>query len=599
MKIRYIALPLIAASFSTAAQEQLTKEIDVEREIVPELRAATRLDVFPTTVRPDIKPVRLSPGEHTEAAEYQPLTLRYEPAWGGFAATPTPYRGYVGAGYFPTSDFGLAAGFAAVAKKDMGLGIWANLNRRQWKDEYEATYPREDYKTFDIAVGADFITRFRAGNLSVRTTFEYSAFNKGMTRLIPNESSQNPTSEDIFSYDDPTQKVTRWNLQAGWDGHASNDLEYGASLQGGLFHFGKAGSGDYRWNFLDREQADRISPVHQTAFGAGFGASLPAGAQGRAGVGISSQWLAFNHFPFERNENYADASDESYTSFIDAKGKTVSVTSLTPYYRFDNGSFSAKIGVKADITTGSGKTFHIAPDVMLGYNPASSFGAWIHVTGGEHLNSLESLYAVSRYISPLYAYTPSNMPVAGEIGFRVGPFKGIALEAGGTYANAHNWLMPDLMNSGYNSFKGVNLHSFKIFGSITAAWRDIISLRARYDYRFGNDTDNLWYAWRDGAKSVVSASLTVRPIDKLSANAAFEARYDRNMQQIEYLPAGETKAQKSLGTFASLSAGANYRITAPLSIFVRFDNILNRKDNMIFGLHTPGFNGLFGVDFKF
>lgn len=88
MKTAYKALlpALILLPAAATAQEQLTKEIDVEREIVPELRAASRMEVFPATVRPTMKTVRLTPGELTSPADYQTLTFRYEPASAGAAA---------------------------------------------------------------------------------------------------------------------------------------------------------------------------------------------------------------------------------------------------------------------------------------------------------------------------------------------------------------------------------------------------------------------------------------------------------------------------------------------------------------------------------
>lgn len=80
MKTIYKALlpALMLLPAAAPAQEQLTKEIDIEREIVPELRAASRMEVFPATMRPVFTPVKLSAGELTAAAAYQPLTHRYE-----------------------------------------------------------------------------------------------------------------------------------------------------------------------------------------------------------------------------------------------------------------------------------------------------------------------------------------------------------------------------------------------------------------------------------------------------------------------------------------------------------------------------------------
>ena len=229
--------------------------------------------------------------------------------------------------------------------------------------------------------------------------------------------------------------------------------------------------------------------------------------------------------------------------------------------------------------TGDSTDFSLAPDVRLAYNPAAKFGIWLNATGGGKLNYLESVYALSRYMFPsLSVRSTSNLKLDSELGLRVGPFKGIALQGGVAYANVHNWITSE--NGRF--FAPYNLHAFKMFAGLTAAWRDYVTLTARYDRRLGDGNDNLWYAWRDDTRSVVSASLTVRPFSPLEITAGYTGCFERFH-----------------GDISNLSAGATYRIIAPLSVFAKFDNLLNRTQYDMLGFQTPGFNGLFGVEYKF
>lgn len=586
MNYRYIMLLGLAAAFSTSAQEKLSKEIDVEREIVPELRAASRMNIFPATMRPDLRPVTLTPGQLTEAADYQPLTPRYEPAWAGFAADPTRYRGYVDLGYFPASDFGFDAGVAAVANASTTLKFWTSLSRCQWADKLSMTENPEDYKVLDFIIGGDLAAKFTGGVLKVNTTFNYSNFNKW--DLAPAFDAAELTRHLEF----PNQKVTGFNLGAEWLGATANRLRYNLGLGGGIFNFSKAGGYGIDYLGYNELMFMELSPVHQTDINVKLGASLPVGEYSRAGVDLTSDWLHFNSFasdPIEYDRTLYGG--DSTPAPLDINDKTQSVTSLTPFFGYNDQTVSARIGAKIDLTTGGGKKFHIAPDVLLGVNPVAYFGATLRFGGGEHLNTMQSLYAVSRYISPLLAYSPSHIPLTGELALRVGPFRGIALEAGGAYANAHDWLMWNLNETLFNSFRAVNLHAFKMFVKLSASWRDYVTFEARYDRRFGNDNDNLWYTWRDGARSVLTASLTLKPIKPLTVNVDYTLRQGRTMDD------GYTSL--SLGNYASLSAGATYRINEPLSVFARFDNILNRRNCMIFGYESRGFNGLFGASYKF
>ena len=49
----------------------------------------------------------------------------------------------------------------------------------------------------------------------------------------------------------------------------------------------------------------------------------------------------------------------------------------------------------------------------------------------------------------------------------------------------------------------------------------------------------------------------------------------------------------------NLWAGASYRITPALTIFARFDNILNKRAQLIYNVPSQGFTGLFGAGYKF
>lgn len=570
MKTIYKALlpALMLLPAAAPAQEQLTKEIDIEREIVPELRAASRMEVFPATMRPVMPQVSLTPGELTSAADYLPLALRYEPASAGAAAPLTPYRGYVDAGYFPLADFGVAAGFAAIARENTSLNIWANLNRRQYDDKNPifADYSegRNDYKTLDVAAGVKFAHRFSPkGKLGIATDFGYSSFNKGLLHSVYEDGHFYTTVYD------PTQSIVQWHLNAGWNGSADNGLRYTIGARTGIFNTSKAQPvgipiGD-PWFLLGYED-----PQKQTTFGANVCASLPINSVSDFGMDITSDW--------QRLKVVVIPGEYPIMEINPSEPKTFGVSSFTPYYSFHNAGFDIHAGVRLDLASDNGSKLYISPDVRFAYNPVAQFGVWLNATGGSKLNTLESLYAVSRYMLPTEVNSTSRVKLDSELGLRVGSFKGIALQGGVAYANVHDWIMP----SARQMCESLNFHSFKVFVGVTAAWRDYVSLTARYDRRLGDGNDNLWYAWRDNTRSVVSASLTVRPFSPLEITAGYTGCFKR-----------------SNGDISNLSAGATYRIISPLSVFAKFDNLLNRTQYDVVGFQTPGFNGLFGVEYKF
>ena len=131
-KLGYMAtaLAVVAPAFG-AAQEQLSKEITVEREIVPEVRAASRLDLYPRQIAFPHESRSLDISDRSVRGEINPGIAMLEPAATEAAAPPTPYRGYLDAGYFPAANASLSAGYAIVSDAATRLGAWTEPQQPQ------------------------------------------------------------------------------------------------------------------------------------------------------------------------------------------------------------------------------------------------------------------------------------------------------------------------------------------------------------------------------------------------------------------------------------------------------------------------------------
>ena len=145
MKSQYIAAIFLTASAYAAGEEQLSKEITVEREIVPEVRAASRLNLYPRAIpyKPQGKSLNLSEPENTVPVPATITTL--EPAATEPAVEPAPWRGYVNAGYFPAANAALSAGYAIVADEMTGLNAWLQLNNTSYKGRPAAGLSKETF----------------------------------------------------------------------------------------------------------------------------------------------------------------------------------------------------------------------------------------------------------------------------------------------------------------------------------------------------------------------------------------------------------------------------------------------------------------------
>ena len=101
MKLRYISLCVLAAVSVAAVAQDLSKEITIEKEIVPEKRVVTRMVASSSVTLPAVTQKRLTFSEYRQRDGVTPQLAFLEPAAYADSLTVKPYRGYVDLGYFP------------------------------------------------------------------------------------------------------------------------------------------------------------------------------------------------------------------------------------------------------------------------------------------------------------------------------------------------------------------------------------------------------------------------------------------------------------------------------------------------------------------
>ncbi|MDE6368896.1 MAG: TonB-dependent receptor, partial [Muribaculaceae bacterium] len=244
-----------------------------------------------------------------------------------------------------------------------------------------------------------------------------------------------------------------------------------------------------------------------------------------------------------------------------------------------------------------------APDVMLDWNVANQFAIYAKISGGEHLNTLRSLYDYCPFVGGIWQYQRSNVPVTADLGFNIGPFTGFSAKIFGGYAKANDWLMPQLSSLGYQSsgshkiiIDQTNYGAYDLAGwhagvGLSYDWRSIVKAEVTAETA-SNDIDKAYYLWRDRAKYVINASVEVRPISPLKIAVGYELRTDRH----NYLSAISPIKLKSL---SNLTLGASYEISDQLTVFARGENLLNRHYNLVTDIQAQGLKGLLGLSYKF
>ncbi len=560
---------LVAASLSavTAMAQDLTKEITIEKEIVPEQRAATRLNATPRLLQPEVKQRQLTMSDRSTASTVPAMVDRLEPARAA-ADTAADSRGYVAAGYFPTYNLALSAGYRIVDNAATGAEVWMQFDGLSYKEK-NLMGDKLTYKRNTLSLGGDFTHR-----LNSRLTLDASAAYSFM-------SVSRPWYE---SADD--QGIHRLWVDAAVRGR-SQQCEYSLGAEGGYTGFTRGGRLPLA---VPASDAD-LKAIGEIDFGVNGGVSSLSGDGNRFGLNLSARFNRYNRF-----NRWRVAPDGD----IDADwggSEMLGVVTLNPYWMIAAEEFNATIGVDVDLAVNSGRFANVAPHAGINWTPrmaGSMLSLFATATGGVSANTLGSLLDYTPYVDPLFSYEHSRVPVDVIAGVTVGPYRGTALTLRGGYSIANDWLMPVVVD-GSNLWHAVDLKGWRAGASLTHRSRWIKELTVSYDYA-PNSGDKGYYMWRDHARHVLDADVTVSPIKPLDVTLGFESRWNRSSYAYS-TAAGEGSV--SLGCSNNLSVGGLYRFTDKLSFFLRGENLLNTKSYMLFDIPAQGITGLLGATYKF
>lgn len=576
--IKYINIAVALAvivSFDAKAQE-LSKEITIDKDIVPELKESNRLNVTPQIPPLTIKSTKLNYNDKAKATVVPPAITTLEPAENVDTIELSKYRGYAMVGYFPVYNLDLSAGYRFIDKKDMKLNAWLQYNGKSYDAEMRDG-SELSFNDHELKLNADYAQQIDAKTI-LSASAQYS-FNSFSCPWI----------------DDYTQSVNRFDVDGLWQS-AVEGLKYNVGVGYSYFGYDKDAVYD---NMLYQNAGSAFDAVKEHSGYLKAGASLATDEKSQMALDFGAVIIHDNHLTIPA---WTLSNGGIITGYRNNPSYNHSILTLTPHFDTKIENVSAKIGVQFDYQIDIDNEFNISPDVCLDWAPSSIISAYAHITGGVYQNSMSSIFDVSHYFVPSMAYQNSKIPYIIDAGINVGPLKNATLELFGGYAKANDWYMPAIIN-GENVMNEVDLGGWHIGVAASYNYKDIAKVRASYE-SVPQSYDNGYYLWRDRAKYVVKALATVTPIAPLDITLDYEYRgsrcaYNQSIINIDNVIALPTYDKVSLGHVSNLSLGGLYRFTDQLSFFVRLENLLNHKYDMLYDIPSQGFAGLVGASYKF
>jgi hypothetical protein len=592
-KIYVSLLSAMVAGASTVMAQDLKKDVVIERDVEPAVRAANRLSsVSPTVLSPKVENRRLSLSEYTGTGTLNCRLSRLEPAAYADTFAVSPYRGYAAVGYLPSFNLGASAGYRFVDTEQTKLGAWLQYNGNSYNSKGDQLYggdvPYYIYKLkrHTFSLGAEFENQFRTGSLGIDFAYTHDY-----------------TTQPVVA-DDFTQSTNKAEFGIGWKAK-SHSLPWNLGLSLNYFGFGNEMPDDEIIGGPTLE----VRAVNEFIFGIKGGIEKEFNDQ-LVGLDVDARFQNLNRLAMALpvpSTLFANTELYPMLAYTDYYGKrTLGITSLSPHYIYSNGKLTAKLGVKVDISTGnSNGGVYFSPDVNVAYAATSQLAFFGKVDGGKELNSLAELYDDSQFMSSAYTYERSSVPFDAKVGMNVGPLSGFTAQIWVGYSKAKDWLMP-ASHMWREFFVPMDVKGFRYGARVAWQYNDVFKIHAQAE---GAPTGagKGYYRWRDNARWVVNAGLTVTPIKPLDINVDWNLRTGRHLFDVDAAVGSLGSVDYAywnvydydLGKANSLDLGATYRITDAFSVFANVENVLGYHWNITTELKNQGIHGLVGVTYKF
>lgn len=581
-----LAISLLSLSAVAGAQE-VKKDVEIRYKEAPELHDMTKLSIDPEISLPPQKATSLPYSTSGVDVAIPSSISILEPAPYADTIYTSPYRGYASIGFMPRFNLGASAGYKFLDTDRTRFNGWLQYDGTAYRGNVNNGNDKESHIIRRNTATLGFNLHHAAGKesfLDFGTDYTFARFNN---RVFDRWANQN---------------IHRFNISGLWY-MSHGKMSYGLGAAFSRF----APTNSLGYNCMIGDPTSSVSqpvtheaqPSRESRYD--FAGFVNAALTDNSSLSINVQFS---------NQSY----NHNSTPYVEFPGVVEhlatpdhSTLRIAPAYRIQKGAIDLNLGLNLDLTFNQGKTFHIAPNLQATWTPLEIVKVYLKARGGQHLNTLSSLYERTPYAVPFGAWRNSQVALDAEVGVTLGSWKGFFAELSFGFARANNWLMAlssaDITRPA-TTFMPIDMIGYKLHAGLGYNFRNIANLKASVDLA-PQDYDRGYYMWADRAKMVADIELTVHPIKALDINLGWQYRGSRAQSQMvrRTINTGADPVYiselTSLGSISDLKAGALYHISDQWSVFLTGENLLGHNYTLIGQIQGQGRTGLAGVTYKF
>lgn len=296
---------------------------------------------------------------------------------------------------------------------------------------------------------------------------------------------------------------------------------------------------------------------------------------------------------------------------------------VEPFYEYHGSRFFFHGGVNIDLNCGKGTQFSSVKRLAFAPSPNIRFEAqlapkWVilygQAVGRFAAGNSEEFIAGNRFrdfvCSISSTHTSGYTPIEGELGFRFRPEQNLLLEVHGGYGMQWNKTAAIFVPSScYLDYVYLNYNSGKVGAAISYHYQDIVTVHAWGDYLFTHNqkVEKQSSLYKLDVSQVKEGIAYDCPSWKIGVD--IDARIDKHwslyshnrFQGGEVALAQENGAieGKKLAPWIEINLGCQYEFNNRLALYLDLNNLINRKNDIYYGIQTTGINFLVGVNWRF
>lgn len=573
-------LAFLGSAAVTSAQEDVSKEknlnreMTLEREYDPSVQDASKVNTLPVVKEPEVRKIPIDYSSYTIAADPS-KEISLLPS--GNIMTQMDYnkrRGYFNFGIGNYLNINGDLGYHILSTEKDKLNVWYSHRSTNGKVKYLESDEKIKAKLNDNLGGVNYQHAFDKLLLNMGMKYGYSGFNYYGETITQPQSSILPPNGDR-----ETNQVNQ-TILATVGVESKEGASVGYLLDVEYINF------SHKYGL----SPDIKGPTEHT-IAARFDLNAGFGGNQRIGLGGAFEYFNYN-LPSTSLffENHAEGT-------------------LSPYYKIEGENWNVKLGVNVMFATGEESRFMASPNISADVEVADKTVLYAVATGKMASNSMYETALVNRYINPARELAPSRNWLDATIGLKSGVAPGFWFDVFGGYKITKDevFFTPAIMTSSKyfgNVSDGTQLDGDKLFvgANLKYSYQQLLdfSLKGVYNHwkvKYGEglsgagSSDGL-KAWGK-PKMEITAGITAHPIKNLSVALDYYLATGRYSKYMNY---GTDMKMKNIN---ELNLTGTYTFNDTFGAYVKLNNVLCQKYEILSGYALQGFGAMVGVNINF